>query len=406
MIVKKTQQIGIVLLSILFFAGSSIGKASAQAAPALTDEKIASIFKLEKKYLEHTFKTVKATGKMPRSTMKGFQSISDWTSGFYPGNLWLVYEFTKDKDILEKAEYATALLEEQKNNTEDHDIGFRIYCSYGNGYRLTRNEKYKEVIVDAAQSAIKRYNPVVKSIMSWEPNTGRDWKFPVIIDNMINLELLLKASSFTGDSTYYKIALNHANTTIKNQYRPDYSCSHVVDYDPQTGKMRKRDWNNGDSNPETASWSRGQSWGLYGFGFMYKYTGKNEYLKQAENVAAYILNNPNMPRDMVPYWDYRAPKVPTQKDASAAALLASGLMQLAEVTPENGKIYFAAGEKILKSLSSAPYLNERGEGNYLLNHATGNFLRESEVDGGLIYADYYYLEALLRYQKLKKSFGV
>ncbi|WP_202901248.1 glycoside hydrolase family 88 protein [Pedobacter heparinus] len=386
-------------------AGLALGLTLACAKPTaqLTDEKIASIFELEKIYADNAFKIVKSTGKMPRSLEKGFQPISDWTSGFYPGNLWLVYEFTRDKDILKKAEYATALVEDNKDYTHDHDIGFMIYSSYGNGYRLTKNEKYKAVMIEASKSAIKRYNPKVKSIMSWNPSAARDWKFPVIIDNMINLELLLNGTGFTGDSTYYNVAVNHANTTMKNQYRSDYSCSHVVDYDPLTGKMRKRDWNNGDSNPETASWSRGQSWGLYGFGFMYKYTHKKEYLTQAENIAAYILNNQNMPEDMVPYWDYRAPKIPTQKDASAAALLASGLMQLAELSPANGKKYFKAGEKILESLSAAPYLNESGKGNYLLNHATGNFLRKSEVDGGLIYADYYYLEALLRYQKLKQK---
>lgn len=378
---------------------------NAQTTTALSDKKIAAIFALEKIYQNNAFKTVQATRKMPRSTEKGFQPISDWTSGFYPGTLWLTYEFTKDKEVLKKAEYATALVEDNKNYMHDHDIGFMIYCSYGNGYRLTKNEKYKQVIVDASKTAIKRYNPKVKSILSWAPRESRDWKFPVIIDNMINLELLLKASSFTGDSTYYNIAVSHANTTMKNQYRADYSCSHVVDYDPVTGKMRKRDWNNGNSNPETAAWSRGQSWGLYGFGFMYKYTGKKEYLAHAENVASYILDNPNMPKDMVPYWDYRAPEYPTMRDASAAALLASGLMQLAEVSPKNGKRYFAAGEKILQSLSSPIYLNESGKGNFLLKHATGNFLRKSELDGGMIYADYYFLEALLRYQKLRKSFG-
>jgi len=370
----------------------------------LTDAKIASIFALEKIYLNNAFKTVKVTGKMPRSTDKGFQPITDWTSGFYPGSLWLTYEFTNDKEILKKAAYATALVEDNKYYTHDHDIGFMIYCSYGNGYRITKKEKYKQVIIEAAKTAIKRYNLKVRSIMSWAPNTARDWKFPVIIDNIINMELLLNGTKFTGDSTYYDIAIHHANTTMKNQYRADYSCSHVVDYDPVTGEMRKRDWNNGDSNPATASWSRGQSWGLYGFGFMYKYTGKKEYLTQAENVAAYILNNTNMPEDMIPYWDYRAPKYPTMRDASAAAILASGLMQLAEVSGENRAKYFKAGEKILENLSSPTYLNESGKGDYLLKHATGNFLRKSEVDGGLIYADYYYLEALLRYQKLKKTF--
>ncbi|PTS92408.1 glucuronyl hydrolase [Pedobacter sp. HMWF019] len=388
----------------VFILSITVNASTAQTSSGLSDQKIASIFALEKVYLNNAYNTVQKTGKLPRSTAKGFQTVSDWTSGFYPGNLWFTYEFTKDKDILKKAEYATALVENNKYFSTDHDIGFMIYCSYGNGYRLTKNPKYKEVIVEASKTAIRRYNPEVKSIMSWSPDTARDWKFPVIIDNMMNLELLLKGTEFTGDSTYYHIAINHANTTMKNQYRDDFSCSHVVDYDPATGQMRKRDWNNGNSDPATASWSRGQSWGLYGFTFMYQSTGKKEYLVQAENVASYILNNPNMPKDMVPYWDYRAPKYPTLRDASAGALLASGLLKLATLSPENGKKYFKSAERMLQSLASDAYLNTSGQGDYLLKHATGNFLRKSELDGGLIYADYYFLEALLAYQKIKKQF--
>ncbi len=383
----------------------AIGIVTSVRAQTLSDEKIASIFALEKIYLNRAFDTVKKTHKIPRSIEKGFQPITDWTSGYYPGNLWLTYEFTKDKEILEKAKYTTALVEANKHFSTDHDIGFMIYCSYGNGYRLTHDPKYKAVIIEASKTAIKRYNPVVKSIMSWNPDEKRDWKFPVIIDNMMNLELLLNATKFTGDSTYYQVAVQHSNTTMKNQYRADYSCSHVVDYNPANGQMRKRDWNNGNSDPATAAWSRGQSWGLYGFSFMYQYTRKKEYLNQAENIASYILNNPNMPKDMVPYWDYNVPKYPTVKDASAAALLASALMQLATLSPKNGKKYFNAGQKILLSLASSKYLNESGKGIYLLKHATGNYLRKSEVDGGLIYADYYFLEALLKYQKLKGKFN-
>ncbi|ARS40198.1 glucuronyl hydrolase [Sphingobacteriaceae bacterium GW460-11-11-14-LB5] len=378
--------------------------AALNVSAQLSDKKIASIFALEKVYLNNAFKTVQQTGKLPRSTQKGFQPIGDWTSGFYPGNLWLTYAFTKDQDILKKAEYATALVENNKYFDGDHDIGFMIYCSYGNGYRLTKNPKYKAVIIEASKTAIKRYNSTVKSLMSWNPDPAKDWKFPVIIDNMMNLELLLKGTEFTGDSVYYQVAINHANTTMKNQYRADFSCSHVVDYDPQTGKMRKRDWNNGNNDPATASWSRGQSWGLYGFSFMYQLTGKKEYLNQADGIASYILNNKNMPKDMVPYWDYRAPKYPAMRDASAGALLASGLMKLADVSPENAEKYFKAGEKILTSLASAAYLNESKKGIFLLNHATGNYLKNSELDAGLIYADYYFLEALLKYQQLKKKF--
>jgi unsaturated chondroitin disaccharide hydrolase len=388
----------------LAFLCLSINHTNAQTNAELSDKKIKSIFDLEKIYLNNAFKKVQETGKMPRSSSKGYTPISDWTAGFYSGNLWLTYEFTNDNELLKKAEYSTYLLEDDKHFDKDHDIGFLIYCSYGNGYRLTKNPAYRQVIVESAKTAITRYSPTVKSIMSWNPDLQRDWKFPVIIDNMINLELLIKASEFTNDTTYYNVAINHANTTMKNHYRADFSCPHVTDYDPKIGKKRKWDWNNGDRNPATASWSRGQSWGLYGFSFMYELTHKNEYLEHAENIAAFILNNPNMPEDMIPYWDYNAPKIPTVRDASAAAVLASGLLRLAPLSPKNGKKYFTAAEQILTSLSSNKYLNTSKKGDYLLKHATGNYLRNSEIDGGLIYADYYFLEALLAYQKLKKDF--
>ena len=381
-----------------------LGSACTPTPSGLSEKKIASIFELEKVYANNAFITVKENGKLPRSTQKGFQPISDWTSGFYPGSLWIIYEYTKDKKFLKKAKYATSLVENNKYFTTDHDIGFMIHYSYGNGYRLTKNPKYKEVIIQASKTAIKRYNDTIKSIMSWNPDPARDWKFPVIIDNMMNLEMLINGTQFSGDSTFYKVAINHANTTMKNQYRADFSCSHVVDYDPATGKMRKRDWNNGNDDPATAAWSRGQSWGLYGFVTMYKYTHKKEYLEQAENIATYILNNPNMPEDMVPYWDYNAPKFPTMRDASAAAILASGLMELAVQSSDNGEKYFQAGEKILVSLASPTYLNTSKKGIFLLKHATGNFLRNSELDAGLSYADYYFLEGLVRYKKLKTKF--
>jgi len=371
----------------------------------LSNSKIAAIFQVEKQQLSYAWKTVKRKGKLPRSIDKGYRPIDDWTSGFYPGNLWLVYEYTHDQNIKRNAEYATALLEEEKYNTRDHDIGFRIYCSYGNGYRLTQSSHYKDVIIQAAESAIQRYSPKVKAIMSWEPNSDRDWQFPVIIDNMINLELLFAATHATGDSIYYKIAVDHAITTMKNQFRDNYSCSHVVDYDSITGQFRKMDWNNGNNDPSIAVWSRGQSWGLYGYTMMFRETGDKQFLIHAEKIADFILNHPNMPKDMIPYWDYSTPEIPTARDASAAAIMASALMELSGFSPTHSKRYFEAGEKILESLSSSTYLAQSGtNGNFLLKHATGNFVRKSEVDGTLIYADYYFLEALLRYTDIKKMF--
>ncbi|SHE82209.1 Glycosyl Hydrolase Family 88 [Mariniphaga anaerophila] len=340
------------------------------------------------------------TEKLPRSFERGLCEIDDWTSGFYPGVLWYLYEYSGDDFWKSNAEKVTSFLAEQQYNTGDHDVGFRIFCSYGNGWLLTGNKEYEKVIVQAARSLASRYNDKTKTIMSWNPNERRDWKFPVIIDNMMNLELIYEAYKLSGDERLKDVAISHADQTIKYQYRPNYSCPHVIDFDPETGAFRKMDWNNGFSDPEIAEWSRGQSWGLYGFTMMYRETNKEEYLKQAEKIADFLLNHPNMPEDLVPYWDYVSPKIPTMRDASAGAIMASALLELSTFSSQ-GEKYFKAGEKMLKSLASDEYRADPVcNGNYILRHATGNFLRGSEVDGTLIYADYYFVEGLLRYLKL------
>ncbi len=370
----------------------------------ISDEKIEIIYKKAIAHLNNSWDSVKTTGRLPRSIDRGFVPIADWTTGFYPGSLWIVYEHSQDSSLLKKAKYATELLDAQKYNTIDHDIGFRMYCSYGRGYDFTKSKEYKDVIVQSAKSAIQRYNPTVKAIMSWKPREERGWQYPVIVDNMMNLELLFAASKFTNDSTYYNVAINHALTTLKNQYRDDFSCSHVVDYDSITGAFRNRDWNNGNNNPQNAAWSRGQSWGLYGYTLMYRETGDEQYLKHAENIANFIINHPNMPADMIPIWDYSAPDVSTIRDASAGAIMASALMELSQLSKGKGNIYFKAGEKVLNSLSSPQYFAEPNtNSNFLIKHATGNFKMKSEMDGTLIYADYYFLEGLNRYAKIKQT---
>lgn len=396
--IKKT------LFALLIIINIIACKSDVERIGAIPKAEMDVLFEKTVQHLNNAYPKVEKEGLLPRSIFKGYREIEDWTSGFYPGNLWMAYEYTQNDDLLAKAIYATELLEEEKYNTKDHDIGFRIYCSYGRAYNATNNPKYKEVIIQAAESAIQRFNPNVGVIMSWNPTDEgfkhRGWQYPVIIDNMMNLEMLFAATKFTGDKKYYNVAVKHAEKTLKNQYREDYSCSHVVDYDSITGAFIKRDWNNGNSDPETAAWSRGQSWGLYGFTVMYRETGDVKFLKHAEKIASFILNHKNMPEDMIPYWDYHAPEVPTLRDASAGALLASGLLELSKYSKENEKKYFNAAEKILKSLSSSEYFAEPGtNGNFLLKHATGNFVRNSEKDGTLIYADYYYLEALLRYKE-------
>lgn len=288
-----------------------------------------------------------------------------------------------------RAQAATALMEGEQNNAFDHDIGFKMYSCYGNGYLLTGDKAYRHILFRSAKTLASRYSYKTGLIMSWEPDESRDWLFPVIIDNMINLELLMEAYKMSGDTTLRHIAISHADKTMKYHYRKDMSCPHVVDYEPETGAMRKYDWNNGSDDTTRSTWSRGQSWGLYGYTMMYRETGNKKYLRHAEQIADFLLSHPNMPEDMIPYWDYSDPKRSTMRDASAAAIMASALMELSTYSVQ-GKAYFAAGEKQLKSLASPTYLAKPGtHKNFILMHATGNFLRNSELDGGLSYADYY-----------------
>ncbi len=323
-----------------------------------------------------------------------------WTSGFFPGTLWYLYDYTKDKKWEEQAKVFTANIEKEKFNGGSHDVGFKIYCSFGNGYRLTKNQHYKEVIIQAAKTLSTRFNPTTGVIRSWD--TMPKWSYPVIIDNMLNLELLFAATKLSGDNSFAKIAISHANTTLKNHFRKDFSCYHVVDYDStKAGSIIKKGTHQGYS--DESAWARGQAWALYGYTMCYRETQDPKYLKQAENVAGYILNNPNLPTDLVPYWDYNAPNIPNEpRDASAAACMASGLYELSTYSPK-GKIYKKAADKMIKSLTNN-YRSPIGENKgFILLHSTGAKPNKSEVDSPLSYADYYYLEALLRANKLKEG---
>jgi len=326
----------------------------------------------------------------------------NWCSGFFPGELWYLYEYTKNNKWLDEARTYTAPIEQEKTNGGTHDMGFKIYCSVGNGYRLTHDEHYKEVILEAAKTLSSRFNPTVGCIKSWDNRPK--WKFPVIIDNMMNLELLFAATHISGDSSYYKMAVGHANTTMKNHFRADYSSYHVVDYDPETGKVVHRQTHQGYA--DESAWARGQAWGLYGYTMCYRYTHNKAYLEQAENIARFIFNNPNMPKDLVPYWDFNAPGIPNEpRDASAAAVMASGLYELSTYS-KNGKQYKDKADKIIKSLTDH-YLAAPGQSReFILLHSTGSKPSNSEVDVPLSYADYYYLEALLREAHLKAGVPV
>jgi len=321
-----------------------------------------------------------------------------WTSGFFPASLWYIYLYTKDTAIRSEAERRLAILEKEKYSTADHDLGFMIFCSFGNAYKITHNPDYRDVCAIAAESLIKRYKPTVKAIQSWNALTSA--KTPVIIDNMMNLELLNWVSDEWREPKYKAIAIDHANTTMKNHFRSDYSSYHVVDYDPATGKVLEKKTAQGYSNE--SAWARGQSWGLYGYTMMYRFTTERTYLEQARKIAAFILNHPNLPADGVPYWDFNAPiDKNTLRDASAASIMASALLELAQYTEGDERTrYISMAERILKTLSSKTYLARyRQNGGFLLKHGVGHLPAKSEVDVPLTYGDYYFIEAMIRYKQ-------
>jgi unsaturated chondroitin disaccharide hydrolase len=322
-----------------------------------------------------------------------------WTSGFFPGSLWYLYQYSKDEKIKDYATMMTARVEKEKDNKGTHDLGFMLYCSFGNGLRLSGNESYNDIMLTGAKSLISRFRPKSGCIQSW--NSRKGWQCPVIIDNMMNLEFLMWAFKKSGDSTYYKICVSHSDTTIKNHFRPDYSSYHVVSYDTITGRVEKKQTSQGAA--DESAWARGQSWGLYGYTVMYRETKLERYLNQAIHIADFMISHPNMPEDKIPYWDFNAPGIPNAKrDASAGAVMASALIELSGyVQPEQGKKYLSIAETQIRSLASPAYLAKSGKnGNFILMHSVGSIPGKSEVDVPLTYADYYFIEALLRYKKL------
>ena len=345
--------------------------------------------------------------------------LNDWTEGFYPGSLWYIYENNKQNTWKQEAIRWTEALEPLKKQKGHHDIGFLIYCSFGNAYRLTKKEEYKQIIIEAANSLCTRFSPKTGCIKSWNYRkswNGKDeWFYPVIIDNMMNLELLYFASKVTGAPHYAEIANSHAITTAREQFREDYSNYHVVNYDPETGKVLHKQTCQGFS--DNSAWARGQAWAIYGYTMAYRETKKPEFLEMAQHTAEFWLNHSNLPEDMVPYWDFNAGQegyVPEweydasdfkeiPRDASAAAITASALLELYQyVDKKTGKRYYQAAVKTLKSLASPSYLATQGtNGNFLLKHCVGSIPHKNEIDVPLVYADYYFLEALHRYKNSK-----
>lgn len=356
---------------------------------------------LEKRYEKLLNYPVDPNG-FPRSMSLNPEEIhkvpsKDWTSGFFPGNLWQIYKLTENADFKEKAKQWTSLMENQKTNDGTHDMGFKIYCSFGEGLEVEHNEEYKDIILASAQTLSTRFNKKVGSLRSWDFNK-EVWQFPVIVDNMMNLELLFEATKLSNDSTFYKIAIQHANTTLKNHIRSDNSIFHVIDYDTITGNVRDKTTHQGFD--AASSWARGQAWGIYGFTMCYRYTKDPAYLKQAEATAKFYMEHANLPEDGIPYWDFNDPAIPNApRDASAAAVTTSALFELYTFT--QNKTYLDFANKVLANLNSDNYiLNESVSGPFILNHSTGNWPKNDEIDEPIVYGDYYFLEALLRKKDL------
>ncbi|MEQ8582391.1 MAG: glycoside hydrolase family 88 protein [Marinoscillum sp.] len=329
-------------------------------------------------------------GEFPRSYENGSFTTSNsewWCSGFYPGTLLYLYEVTEDSSLLKEANRMLTLLEKEQYNTSTHDLGFMMYCSFGNANRLNPQATYRDILINSAKSLSTRFSPATGCIRSWD---SKPEDFIVIIDNMMNLELLFWATKETGDSSFYNIAVTHANTTLKNHFRADNSSYHVLNYDSTGAVKQKR---TAQGLHDESAWARGQAWGLYGYTATYRETKDEKYLEQAVKIADFIRSHPNLPEDKIPLWDFDGEK-DAKRDASAAAIMASALIELDNYAPNNG--YLKLAEEILTNLTSN-YTTEAGKnGQFIITHCVGHLPANSEVDVPLTYADYYFIEALMR----------
>lgn len=395
----RTRTYRTALLSTLLLAGCT----PRETMPELTDRVFAvaaaQYEQLEGRLTDETLpRSAASDGKFIPSNIRW------WCSGFYPGSLWYIYEYTGDKTFRELAEKNTFKLYPLKQKGTDHDLGFQMNCSFGNAYRITGEQKYLEPIHTSARVLAGRFSPVTGVIRSWDfVRKGRDWKYPVIIDNMMNLEHLYNAGLLFGDDTLKSVAVTHANTTLCNHFRPDFTSYHLVDYDPADGRVRRKETVQGFS--DESAWARGQAWALYGYTMMFRLSGYECYLNQAENIAGMLLER--LPDDGIPYWDFDSDRIPDDlRDASAAAIMASAFVDLSSLTnkPEEKGRYLKMAEKQLRTLASDAYLARPGEnGNFLLMHSVGSRPDNHEIDVPLTYADYYFLEALLKYSRTTQT---
>ena len=323
-----------------------------------------------------------------------------WTSGFFAGELWQMYELTRDPSWRALAERWTTGLELNKSRTDTHDLGFLVFDSFGLGYRLTGDAHDSAVVIDASRSLVKRFSPVVGAIKSWDlegaTDARRTWRYPVIVDNLMNLDMLFWASSHGGDPAWRQVAERHALTSSKAHVRDDGSTVHVALFDPTSGALTGRvTW---QGYADTSVWARGQAWAIYGFTSAFEATSNPALLLTAERVADWFVAH--LPSDDVPYWDFSDPRIPNaERDASAAAIAASGLFELARAAGSaDGPKYEVYAERILSALCSK-YVAPSGDA--ILAHSVGGKPQGTEIDVGMVYADYYLLEAIARYRGLR-----
>ncbi|MBL0356550.1 MAG: glycoside hydrolase family 88 protein [Chitinophagaceae bacterium] len=336
----------------------------------------------------------------PTTGQYEFSNSDWWCSGFYPGTLLYLYQQLKDTVLYNEAVRVLDLLKKEQFNTSTHDLGFMMYCSFGLANDIHPSLVYKEILLNSARSLSTRFNPMAGCIKSWDVKPN---EFLVIIDNMMNLELLFWATKASGDSSFYKIAVAHANTTMKNHFRADNSSYHVLNYNDSTGLVQQKRTAQGFA--DESAWARGQAWGLYGFTETYRETKDKRYLDQATKIAAFILSHPNLPADKIAYWDFNAPGIPDAlRDASAAAIMASALIELGGyVNKKLSAQYFNTAATILTNLSASKYKTAPGSnGGFILQHGVGHLPNKTEVDVPLTYADYYFVEALIRYKNAFK----
>jgi uncharacterized protein YyaL (SSP411 family) len=366
-------------------------------------ERIPPVFERAAQQYEFMLENLGNDTRMPRTLNAEGKVVTvrfeDWTSGFFPGCLWFLHEYDGSVPWRTRAGEVTQRLEAIRHFKGNHDGGFMLGCSFGNALRLDPADSQRAVLQDAAAALATRFVPEIGMIRSWD---HKPYTCPVIIDNMMNLELLSWAAKNGGDPKLKEIAVSHADKTLKQHFRPDGTAYHVVDYDPKTGWFRAYHATQG-ADVRTA-WARGQAWGLYGFVMMFRETGKVEYLELAERLAKVLMDHPNLPADKVPYWDFGAePGENTPRDASAAAVMASALIELSGLSAD-GSPYLDFARAQLLTLASPAFLAEQGtNGGFILKRSTGHLPANSEINVPLIYADYYFLEALLRYRALVKG---